>query len=66
MPYLIQSNGVTETREPKEGRWYAGVNELGQVGALAKYACGRFSNSECDDYDMSKYHLIRELLERSK
>ena len=66
MPFLIIANGVKESSEPVEGRWYAGVTDEGRTGALAKYEFGRFSNSESDDYNMSIYPAIEELPERSK
>lgn len=66
MPFLILVNGVQQTREPTEGRWYAGVTDEGQTGALAKYEFGRFSNSESDDYNMTIYPSIEESPERSK
>ena len=47
--------------EPEEGRWYAGVNEAGQTGAIAKYVGGYFVNSlmeEAPGIDMGHYAYI--------
>jgi len=62
--YLILKRETTkpETHEPVKGRWYAGINEAGQVGQVAQWDGVKFTNSFDlgDGLDMTQYQYLKE------
>lgn len=61
MAFSIATPGTEPVlREPVEGRWYAGIDDHGHIGAICQYVGGEF---ECAAgvVDMGRYHHIEEL-----
>ena len=59
MKYMIElaDRSVSEAT-PIEGQWYAGITEMGQIGAVACYSNGAFENSS-GIVHMQGYTVIR-------
>lgn len=62
--YLILRRETTTPvqSEPVKGRWYAGINDQGQVGQVAQWDGSKFTNSfdQGDGLDMTNYSYLKE------